>query len=225
MMALIRAAQILIKHECLLAYRYPMAAINPVLFFILVVLLFPLALNAGSLLLHTIGPVVLWIGILLAMLLAFPRLFEADFEDGSLEQLVLSPHPLPVLLFAKMLAHWCVAALPLILLAPCLGLIMGLKGYELKILVLGLLLGTPVVSLLGGVGAALTLGLEQGGLLLALLLLPLYIPLLIFGVSSVSMAAMGSGVSGQLAILAAMLILALISTPFAIASILSFRTG
>lgn len=215
-----RAAQTLIKRECLLTYRYPLAMMNPILFFTLVVLLFPLALNAGSALLHTIGPVVLWIGILLAMLLTLPRLFETDFEDGSLEQLVLSPHPLPILLFAKMLAHWCVTALPLILLAPCLGLLMGLKGYELEVLVLGLLLGTPVVSLLGGVGAALTLGLEQGGLLLALLLLPLYIPLFIFGVSGVSMAAMGSFVGGQLAILAAMLILALISTPFAIASIL-----
>ena len=172
-----------------------------------------------------IAPAVIWIAILLAMLLVFVRLFAADFEDGTLEQLVLSPHPLSGLVLAKMFAHWCVAAVPLIVLAPCLGLALGLQGQEIGVLVLGLLLGTPVISLLGAIAAALTLGLEQGGLLLALLLLPLYIPILIFGVSSVSMVAMGSGVSGQLAILAAMLILALVLAPFATASVLRFRVG
>ncbi len=225
MTALGRACFILIKRDYLLAYRHHMAMINPILFFILVVLLFPLALNSGSAVLHTIAPAVIWIAVLLAMLLVFVRLFEADFDDGSLEQLVLSPHSLPCLVLAKMLAHWCIAAVPLILLAPCLGLAMGLNGQELSILVIGLLLGTPVISLLGGIGAALTLSLEQGGVLLALLLLPLYIPLLIFGVSSVSMVTMGNGVSGQLAILGAMFMLALVLAPFATASILRFRVG
>lgn len=219
---LARACLILLKREYILAYRYPALIINPVLFFILVVLLFPMALNTGSVILHTIAPAVIWIAVLLAILLVFVRLFEADFDDGSLEQLILSPQPLPCLLLAKILAHWCVAALPLIMVAPCLGLAMGLSGQEIGVLLLSLLLGTPIISLVGAIATALTIGLQQGGLLLALLLLPLYIPLLIFGVSSVSMAAMGMGVSGQLAVLAAMLILALLSAPFATASVLRF---
>lgn len=223
MMEVLRACLVLIKRDYLLAYRYPLQSMHAALFFVLVVLLFPLALNPSSTLLHSIAPAVIWIAILLAMLLGFVRLFAADFEDGTLEQLVLSPHPLSSLVLAKIVAHWCVAALPLIFLAPCLAALMGLNGEELRILMLGLLLGTPVISLLGALGVALTLGLEHAGLLLALLLLPLYIPLLIFGVSSVSMLAMGNGANGQLAFLAAILILAGVFLPFAIACVLRYR--
>ena len=155
------------------------------LFYVLVVVLFPLGVGADPALLHALGPGVLWVAALLASLLSLPRLFAADFADGTLEQIALSRYPLPALISGKILAHWATTGLPVTVLSPLLGLQFGLRGDELAVLALGLLLGTPTLSLLGAIGAALTLGLRTGGGLLALLILPLYVPILIFGAGAV----------------------------------------
>lgn len=185
------------------------------LFYVIVVTLFPLAVGADMTLLRALGPGVLWVAALLASLLSLPRIFTTDFADGSLEQIALSPHPLPALISGKIAAHWMSTGLPLAIASPLLGAQFGLTGDEAWLLALGLLIGTPTLSLLGAIGAALTMGLRAGGGLLALLILPLYIPILIFGAGSVEAARAGLGASAQLSLLAAALLAAVVGAPFA----------
>jgi heme exporter protein B len=188
------------------------------LFYVIVVTLFPLATTPERNLLMTMGPGVLWVAALLASLLSLPRLFAGDYADGTLEQIALSPHPLPALVAGKILAHWLTTGLPVAVLAPLLGLQYSMSGDALWVLTIALLLGTPILSLLGAIGAALTLGLRAGGSLLALLVLPLYIPILIFGAGSVDMWRSGLAISGNLSLLGAGLLLAIVGAPFAAAA-------
>jgi heme exporter protein B len=188
------------------------------LFYVIVVTLFPLATTPERTLLATMGPGVLWVAALLASLLSLPRLFAGDYADGTLEQIALSPHPLAALVSGKILAHWLTTGLPVAVLAPLLGVQYAMAGDALLILTIALLLGTPILSLLGAIGAALTLGLRAGGSLLALLVLPLYIPILIFGAGSVDMWRSGLDVSGNLSLLGAGLLLAIVGAPFAAAA-------
>lgn len=211
--------------ESRLLFRRPAELANPLVFFAIVTALFPLAVGPESLLLQTLSPGLLWVAALLAVLLSLDGLFRSDFEDGSLEQWVLSPHPLPVLVLAKVLAHWLFSGLALVLLAPLLALMLGLPARCLPVLLLSLLLGTPILSLLGAVGAALTVGLKRGGLLLALLILPLYIPVLILGSGALQAALQGLPATGQLLWLASLAALALTLSPFAIAAGLTISVG
>jgi heme exporter protein B len=188
------------------------------LFYVIVVTLFPLATTPERTLLATMGPGVLWVAALLASLLSLPRLFAVDHADGTLEQIALSPYPLPALVFGKILAHWLTTGLPVALLAPLLGLQYAIDPEGLVVLASALLLGTPILSLLGAIGAALTLGLRAGGSLLALLILPLYVPVLIFGAGAVDSARAGLGATANLSLLAAGLLIAVVGAPFAAAT-------
>jgi len=188
------------------------------LFYVIIVALFPLGVGADPTLLRALGPGVLWVAALLASLLSLPRLFAADFADGTLEQIALSPYPLPALISGKILAHWLTTGAPLAVLSPLLALQFGLDGSELVALAAGLLLGTPTLSLLGAIGAALTLGLRAGGALLALLILPLYVPILIFGAGTVDALRAGLAAGGELSVLGAALLVAAIGAPLASAA-------
>jgi heme exporter protein B len=188
------------------------------LFYVIVVTLFPLATTPERNLLATMGPGVLWVAALLASLLSLPRLFAADHADGTLEQIALSPYPLEALVSGKILAHWLTTGLPVALMAPLLGLQYYMDGESLAVLMAALLIGTPILSLLGAIGAALTLGLRAGGSLLALLILPLYVPVLIFGAGAVDAARAGLGVTANLSLLGAGLLLAVVAAPFAAAA-------
>ena len=188
------------------------------LFYVIVVTLFPLASSPEKTLLATMGPGVLWVAALLASLLSLPRLFASDFADGTLEQIALSPYPMPALVFGKILAHWLTTGLPIVVLAPLLGLQYGLDGPALTVVTLSLLVGTPILSLLGAIGASLTLGVRGGGSLLALLILPLYVPVLIFGAGAGDAVRAGLSASANLSLLGAGLLLALVGAPFATAA-------
>jgi heme exporter protein B len=188
------------------------------LFYVIVVSLFPLATSPERNLLATMGPGVLWVAALLASLLSLPRLFAADHADGTLEQIALSPYPLAALVFGKIIAHWLTTGLPVAALAPLLGLEYAMDGDALLVLMAALLIGTPILSLLGAIGAALTLGLRAGGSLLALLILPLYVPVLIFGAGAVDAARSGLGADANISLLGAGLLLAIVGAPFAAAS-------
>lgn len=188
------------------------------LFYVIVITLFPLATTPERNLLAAIGPGVLWVAALLASLLSLSRLFAADFADGTLEQIALSPWPLPALVSGKITAHWLTTGLPIVLLAPLLSAQYALEGDAIWILTAALLIGTPILSLLGAIGAALTLGLRGGGSLLALLVLPLYVPVLIFGAGSVDAVRAGLSASPHLSLLAAGLLVALAGAPFAAAA-------
>jgi len=188
------------------------------LFYVIVVTLFPLGIGPEPGLLRTLGPGALWVAALLASLLALPRLFASDFADGTLEQIALSPHPLPALVLGKILAHWLATGAPLVVLSPLLGMQFGLEGEETKLVVIGLVLGTPTLSLLGAIGAALTLGVRGGGALLALLILPLYVPVLIFGAGAVDTLRGGIAPTGELSMLTAALLAAIVGAPFACAA-------
>ncbi|HVO87310.1 MAG TPA: heme exporter protein CcmB [Casimicrobiaceae bacterium] len=188
------------------------------LFYVLVVTLFPLATNPDRDVLALLGPGVLWVAALLASLLSLPRMFASDQSDGTLEQFALSPYPLAALLFGKIAAHWLTSGLPVVLLAPLLGAQYSLDAVALRTLTVGLALGTPILSLLGAIGAALTLGLRGGGSLLALLILPLYVPVLIFGAGAVDSVRGGLDASANMSLLGAGLLLALVGAPFATAA-------
>jgi heme exporter protein B len=211
---------ILLKRDLTLAYRHRAELANPLLFFIIVISLFPLGISPESTTLQGIAPGVIWVAALLAAMLSLDSLFRSDFEDGTLEQMALSAHSLPILVLAKVLAHWLVTGLPLILLAPVLGILLFLPDTAMLTLIATLALGTPVLSLVGAIGVALTVGLRRGGVLLSLLVLPLYIPVLIFAAGAVNNAAMGFPVAGQLYFLGALLSLSLTLAPFATASAL-----
>ncbi len=189
-------------------------------FFVMVASLFPLGVGPEAALLRSMGPGVLWVAALLACLLTLPRLFADDYQDGTLEQLLLAAQPLPLLVLAKVAAHWVVAGLPLVLVAPLLGLQFGLSVGTAGVLMLSLLLGTPVLSLVGAVGSALTVGLRGAGLLLPLLTLPLYAPVLIFGAGMAEAHTAGLPVCGHVSLLAALLVLALAGVPYAAAAAL-----
>lgn len=216
---------LLVAREARLLCRRPAELANPLVFFAIVIALFPLAVGPESQLLQTISPGLVWVAALLAVLLSLDGLFRSDFEDGSLEQWVVSPHPLALLVLAKVLAHWAFSGLALVLLAPLLGLMLGMPLSALPVLLISLLLGTPVLSLLGAVGAALTVGLKRGGLLLALLILPLYIPVLILGSGALQAALQGLPASGHLLWLSSLTALAVTLTPFAIAAGLKISVG
>ncbi|MBR9870548.1 MAG: heme exporter protein CcmB [Gammaproteobacteria bacterium] len=202
------------------AFRQKQDLLNPLLFFTMVVTLFPLGVSPEVAFLKQSGAGILWVAALLSVLLSLDHLFRHDFDDGTLEQLMLQPQPLFLLVLAKTLAHWILTGLPLVLLTPVLGLMLHLDGNSVATLCLTLLIGTPVLSLIGSIGAALTLGLRSAGVLLSLLIIPLYIPVLIFGTGTVAAAAEGAQVSGYLALMGAFLVLALTLAPFASAAAL-----
>jgi heme exporter protein B len=208
----------LVRRDLRLALRQGGDVAMVVAFFVLTVVLFPFGVGPEAGLLGRIAPGVIWVTALLAALLSLERLFLADYEDGSLEQIALAPLPLEAVVLAKCLAHWLVTGLPLIVVAPCLGLLLSLDREGYAVLVAGMALGTPSLSLIGAVGAALTLGARRGGVLLSLLVLPLYIPVLIFGVGSVEAAIAGFGARPYLLILAAMAMAALPLAPLAAAA-------
>ncbi len=188
------------------------------LFYVIVVSLFPLTAAPDPQLLAAISPGVLWVSALLASLLSLPRLFAGDFHDGMLEQIALSPYPMPALVAGKVFAHWLTTGLPIVVLAPLLGMQYGLSGALLAVTTASLLVGTPILSLLGAIGAALTLGVRGGGSLLALLILPLYVPVLIFGAGAAEAMRAGLSVSANFSLLGAGLLVALVGAPFAAAS-------
>lgn len=189
-------------------------------FFVVAVSLFPLGVGTAPTLLRNIGAGILWVAALLSAILSLGRLFALDYADGTLEQLLLSPVSLSLAVTMKILAHWLVSGLPLVILAPVLGLQFDLAPRELGVLTLSLLLGTPLLSLIGAIGAALTLGTRSAGALLAVLVLPLYIPVLIFGAGAVTASASGISPEAALSLLAALLILGLVFVPYATASAL-----
>ncbi len=204
----------------MIAFRRRSEMINPLLFFTLVTSLFPLGVGSQPKLLSLMAPGVVWVAALLAALLSLDTIFRSDFEDGTLEQLLLSAQPVSVLVIAKVLAHWLITGLPLLLMAPLLGNFLGLPAEATGTLVLSLLLGTPALSLIGAIGVGLTVGLRKGGVILSLLVLPLYVPVLIFGAGAVGNAAMGIDATAQMYIMAAFLILSLTLSPIATAAAL-----
>ncbi len=210
----------LLRRDLMLAYRHRAQMLNPLLFFVIVVSLFPLGLDPEPELLHTIAPGVIWVAALLAAMLSLDSMFRSDFDDGSLEQLLLTPHPLPLLVLAKVVAHWLTSGLPLLVLAPVLGVLLNLGSESLFPLLATLALGTPILSLIGSIGVALTVGLRGGGVLLSLLILPLYIPVLIFAANAVGNAGAGLDITGQLAFLGSLLALASALAPLATAAAL-----
>lgn len=219
-MNLFKAFAAIIRRDLLLALRRRSEVANPVLFFILVITLFPLGIGAQPKLLQAIAPGVIWVSALLATMLSLDSLFRSDFDDGSLEQIMLSPYPASILVLGKICAHWLVTGLPLILVAPLLAVFLGMPNQCLGTLLLTLLLGTPVLSLIGAVGVALTVGLRRGGMILSLLVLPLYVPVLIFASNAVEMASSGLPVNAQVNILISMLLLALVLAPWPTAAAL-----
>lgn len=189
-------------------------------FFVLVLVFFPLAIGPESETLRAIAPGAVWVAAALASLVSLDRLFADDWRDGSLEQMLLLPSVLEVSSLVKVVSHWLALGLPLVVLSPLLGYSLGLRGHELLVLVSSLLLGTPLLSLLGACGAALTLGVKAGGALMALLILPLYVPVLIMGAGAVNEAMLGQEFTAYLGLLAAMLVLALPLVPLAVAGAL-----
>ena len=195
------------------AWRRRSDILSVFFFFIIAASLFPLGLGADPKLLHAIAPSVLWVAALLSCMLSLPRMFETDYVDGTLEQLIISNQPILLITLMKVLAHWVLSGLPLVLVAPIIGLQFNLNASELQVLALALLLGTPTLSLIGSIGAALTLGLRGGGVLIALLVLPLYIPVLVFGAGAVNAVSIGMSANGGLSLLGAMLALAMVFAP------------
>lgn len=219
-MSLSKAFFAIIRRDLTLALRRRAEMANPLFFFIIVVTLFPLGVGAQANLLQAMAPGVIWVTSLLAAMLSLDGLFRSDFDDGSLEQILLSPYPISILILGKIIAHWLVTGLPLLLVAPVLAVFLGMPEHSLSILLITLLLGTPVLSLIGAIGVALTVGLRRGGMLLSLLVLPLYVPVLIFASNAVEMSGKGLPVDAQINILAAILFLALVLAPWPTAAAL-----
>jgi heme exporter protein B len=217
---LLGAALCVVRRDLLVSLRRAQDVLTPVIFFAIVVSLFPLGVGPEPGVLATLAPGVLWVAALLATMLSLPRMFANDYADGTLEQLLLAPHPLAVLVLGKVLAHWLLTGLPLVLLSPLLALQLQLPSDAYRALIGSLLLGTPILSLLGATGAALTLGLRGGGVLISLLVLPLYTPILIFGAGSVAAATTGLDTEAYFSLLGAFLVLALSFTPWATAAAL-----
>ena len=210
----------IVRRDLTLAMRRRSDVFTTLFFFVIVVSLFPLGIGPELETLRQIAPGVVWVAALLASMLALERLFAADYADGSLEQMLLAPQPVSLLVIGKVVAHWLVTGLPLVVMAPLLGLQYDLPAEALAVLLVSLLVGTPTLSLIGAIGAALTLGLRGGGVLLSLLVLPLYVPVLIFGAGAVEANVSGLGAQHHLSLLGAMLVLALFLAPLGTAAAL-----
>ena len=208
----------LLRKELLLAVRQKTDVVTVLFFFLIVSSLFPFAVGPESNTLKLIGPGVIWVGALLCSLLALHRVFEADYNDGSLEHLILSGEPLTILVLAKIISHWLITGLPVVIVAPLIGIQFGLPPQSLLLLLGTLLLGTPVLSLIGSIGAGLTLGVRGGSALTSILILPFYVPILIFGAGAVVADLQGLTIDGHISILVAMLCLSVALAPLAIAS-------
>lgn len=217
---MLAVARCIVYRDLLLALRRRSDVATALLFFVIVASLFPLGIGAEPSLLRSVAPGVIWVAALLSSLLSLGRLFANDYADGTLEQMLLGGAPLGVIVAAKALAHWLVAGLPLVAIAPLIALQYDLPAHLYGVLALSLLLGTPVLSLIGAIGAALTLGLRGAGVLLSLLVLPLYVPVLVLGAGSIEMVAAGLAPGGQLLLLAALLVGASAFAPWAIAAAL-----
>lgn len=215
---MLKALLCVVRRDLLLAFRRRSDVLTTLFFFIIVTSLFPLGVGPEPQLLRTMAPGILWVAALLASMLALGRLFALDYADGTLEQMVLSAEPLPVIVMGKVIAHWLVSGFPLVVLAPILAVQFDLPAASIGVLALTLLLGTPVLSLIGSIGAALTLGVRGGGVLVSLLVLPLYIPVLIFGAGAVGAEASGVGATAHLLLLGGGLAAAVALTPWATAA-------
>jgi len=211
---------LVVRRDLLLAMRRRADVLTTLIFFVMVVSLFPLGVGPEMDMLRKMASGVVWVAALLASMLSLPRMFSADHADGTLEQMMLAPQSLSVLVLGKIVAHWMLSGLPLALIAPVLRLQFDMSPQALWILVLALLLGTPVLSMIGAVGAALTLGLRGGGVLVSLLVLPLCIPVLIFGAGAVEAVTSGMSVVSNLSFLGAFMLFALVFTPFVAAQAL-----
>jgi heme exporter protein B len=217
---MLKTLKCVVRRDLLLAFRRRSDILITVFFFVIVVSLFPLGVGPEPELLRVMAPGILWVAALLASMLALGRLFAIDYADGTLEQMLLLPEPLSVIVMGKVIAHWLVAGLPLVLLAPVMALQFGLPGASVQVLFYSLLIGTPVLSLVGAIGAALTLGVRGGGVLISLLVLPLYIPVLIFGAGAVGAEASGLGSEAHLFLLGGVLAAAVALAPWASAAAL-----
>lgn len=215
---MLRALLTIIQRDLLVAFRRRAELMNPILFYVIVVTLFPLGVSPDKNFLSQLAPGVVWVAALLAALISMESIFRQDFDDGSIEQLFLSQHPPTLLIFGKVIAHWLITGLPMLVIVPVMALLLYIPNQAIPTLFVTVLLGTPILSLIGAIGVALTAGLRGGGVLLGLLVLPLYIPVLIFASGAVSAAIDGLASSGQLAMLGAGLILALILAPIAISA-------
>jgi len=222
---MLAAARALLARDLRLLWRRRGDALQPALFALLVVVLFALALGGEQQALAQVAPAVLWLAVLLAGLLALDTLFRGDAEDGSLEQWMLAPVPLWWLVLVRTFTHWVTTALPLLLAVPLLGELLYLPRAQLPVLLASLALGTPLLSLLGAVVAALTVGMRRSGILVALLALPLYVPVLVFGAGSVAAAAQGLDPVGALLMLGAGLVLSLVLAPLAAAAAIRISLG
>ena len=211
------ACRAVVARDLLIAARRRSDVLTTFFFFVIVVSLFPLGVGPAPDTLREIAPGGVWVAALLAAMLSLARIFGTDYADGTLEQLVLTPQPLTLLVLSKVLAHWLTTGLPLVLMAPLMGLQFDLPGDALATMMVSLLIGTPALSLVGAVGAALTLGVRGGGALTAVLVLPLYVPVLVFGAGAVTASATGMGVAGHLSLLGAMSLAALVFAPWATA--------
>jgi len=216
---------VVLKREFLSAYRSRQELANPLVFFVIVIVLFPLGVSPEPAFLSKAAAGLVWVAALLATMLSLDRLFQSDYDDGSLEQLVLCAQPLYLIVLIKSLIHWSLTGLPLIMLSPFLATMLHLEAQHLPVLMLTLLMGTPVISLIGGIGAALTVSLRSGGILISLLVLPLTIPVLIFGTGTVQSSIDGLSVAGHFSIMGMMLALALTLSPFAIAAALKISVS
>lgn len=211
---------LVISRDLTLAMRRRADVMTILVFFVMVASLFPLAVGSEPELLRKMAPGVVWVAALLASMLSLSRMFSADYADGTLEQMLLVPHSLSILVLSKIIAHWMLSGLPLVLIAPVLGLQFDMSGQALMVLIVTLLLGTPVLSIIGAIGAALTLGLRGGGVLISLLVLPLCIPVLIFGTGAVVQASEGANAAANLSLLGAILLMSLLFVPWVTAQAL-----
>lgn len=218
---MLRVFWCILTRDLTLALRRRTDVLTTLFFFVIVVSLFPLGVGTEHQVLRILGPGVVWVAALLASMLALERLFAADYEDGTLEQMLLTAQPLALLVLAKVAAHWLLTGLPLVLIAPLVGMQYHLSETAIGVMMLSLLLGTPVLSLIGAIGAALTLGLRGGGILLSLLILPLYIPVLVYGAGAVDVSAIAlADIRPYISLLGAFLVVALIFAPVASAAAL-----
>ena len=205
----------IVARDLTLAWRRRADVLSTLFFFVIVVSLFPLGIGPETQLLRSIAPGVVWVAALLASMLSLGRVFANDYQDGTLEQMLLTPQPLYLVVLGKILAQWLVSEVPLVLIAPLIGVQFDLGSDTLLILFVSLLIGTPILSLIGSIGAALTLGLRGGGVLIALLILPLYIPVLIFGAGAVDSSINGVSPQANLSLLGAFLVVSLVFAPWA----------
>lgn len=222
---MLQAFLVILQRDLILAVRHRAELMNPVLFFVLVVVLFPLGVGAEVSILQKIAPGIIWIAALLSALLSLDRIFRTDMEDGSLEQMLISAQPMSLLILAKIIAHWVITGLPVVLVGPLLALFLGLSTEGIETLFITLLLGTPILSAIGSVGVALTVGLRRGGVILSLLVLPLYVPVLIFASQAVDASAAGFATLAPVAMLSALLLLALSLTPWAASAALKMSVS